>query len=160
MPPYSIDINKLMKNGSDMSDRSNSGARYDSPAVDITRYVMQNFLMRVPRNRSMVGSLPTKRILESPPNTPPYTIDQTVVLDGWGNPIIFVPPGGLHVNIRDPQAPANSKPPEYIVRTSGTFLVGQIAQHPLSPADRPFFASAGQDGDFTKGEDNIYSFQD
>ena len=28
-----------------------------------------------------------------------------------------------------------------------------------SPDNRPFFASAGPDGDFSKGDDNLYSFE-
>ena len=161
--PRSVLLTDVQVGGvSDMSDRSNNmGARYNSKAVNNTRLVMVDFLMRVPRNRTMVSSLPTKRILESPPNTTPYRIEQTIVLDGWGNPIIFVPPAGLVVNIHDQ---STNKDNSYCVRTTGTFPFkdqnSYNTQHPLSRADRPFFAAAGQDGDFTKGEDNIYSFQD
>ena len=154
----------VVGNNGDVSDRSMGGARYRSVAMLKTRQRVMPVLLRVPRNRTTVASLPPKRILEAEPVASgtliPPDISQAVILDGWGNPIIFVPRGGLHVNIRDPQDPNNKNPADYIVRTSGTFLKSQLAQHPLSPADRPFFASAGQDGDFTKGEDNIYSFQD
>jgi prepilin-type N-terminal cleavage/methylation domain-containing protein len=54
-----------------------------------------------------------------------------VPLDGWGNPIIFVPGGSLTV-------------------ASGTVS---------SPNGKPFFASAGGDGDMSKGDDNLYSFE-
>ena len=154
----------------DMGDRgSSSNARYSCNAVLRTQDVMY-VLLRVPKNQSMVASLPSKRILEARPSgssgTPtPASIRQAVILDGWGNPIIFVPRGGLHVMIDN-----GSGAQEYIVRTSGTFLASQIKQHPLSAADRPFFASAGQDGKFgapeqgnpkaAYGADNVYSFQD
>jgi hypothetical protein len=65
---------------------------------------------------------------------PKYRFDESRVripLDAWGNPIIFVPAGGLAGVHVDP------------VR---------------SPDGRPFFASAGADGDFATGDDNLYSF--
>ncbi len=62
--PRSVLLTDVQVGGaSDMSDRSqNTGVRYNSRAVKNTRVVMQSFLMRVPRNRTMVSSLPTKRI--------------------------------------------------------------------------------------------------
>lgn len=156
----------------DMSDRTIKSARYESPAVQKTQQVMR-VLLRMPKNRSAVASLPTKRILEAEPaangNTVPPDIGQAVILDGWGNPIIFVPRGGLHVMIDN-----GSGAQEYVVRTTGTYpYTGSDAsfyqKYPLSPADRPFFASAGQDGKFgadpnnpkaAYGADNVYSFQD
>ena len=85
-----------------------------------------------------------------------------MLLDGWGNPILLVPPSGLMVNIKDE---ANSKSGNtvynaYVVRTSGTYPYSATGSGlpPLTAADRPFFASAGADGDFSLGEDNVYSF--
>lgn len=152
----------------DMGDRgSASAARYSCNAIRRTKDVMY-ILLRVPKNRSTVASLPSKRLLEAPPATSgtpvPPSIGEAVLLDGWGNPIIFVPRGGLDVFIDN-----GSGPQEYVVRTSGTFPISDISKHPLSAADRPFFASAGQDGKFGQdpqnpkaayGGDNIYSFQD
>jgi len=69
-----------------------------------------------------------------PPSYPP------VYLDGWGNPIIFAPATGL-ANV-------------YInVNSSPTFTGIN------DPNNRFFWASAGPDGDFIRGDDNIYSFQ-
>jgi prepilin-type N-terminal cleavage/methylation domain-containing protein len=59
-----------------------------------------------------------------------------VMLDGWGNPIIFVPSGAL-TNVT---AGGNV----------GTFK---------SPDGRPFWASAGPDGIMSQGDDNMYSFE-
>ena len=58
------------------------------------------------------------------------------IADAWGNPIIYVPPGGL----------------------TGVNVGG----HPvtiISPDHRGFWASAGPDGNFANGDDNIYSFE-
>jgi prepilin-type N-terminal cleavage/methylation domain-containing protein len=67
-----------------------------------------------------------------------------VVLDAWGNPIIFVMGGVLG-------APSSS--------SSGLLYAGGNAVQVSSPDYRPFFASAGPDGDFSKGDDNMYSFE-
>jgi hypothetical protein len=76
----------------------------------------------------------------APPN-PAYWIQidaqpaAPIVLDLWGNPIWFVPAGALSV------ISANGHP--HVVH---------------SPGNRPFFVSAGPDGDFRTGDDNVYSF--
>lgn len=146
----------------DMSSRSAGDARYSAASVKRTGDVML-VLLRVPANRNIVQSVQSKRILEVPPGGKPslFTMDNygAVLLDGWGDPIIFVPRGGIHVNIKDPANPSGT-PNEYVVRSTGMFPASQLSTRPVLPADRPFFASAGQDGDFTLGEDNIYSFQD
>jgi hypothetical protein len=81
-----------------------------------------------------------------------------LLVDGWGNPIIFVPKGGLSgVGVTDPTGGNPSQ-----LRTVA------------SPNNRPFWASAGPDGSFgvlpgkdgtygtaddePAGEDNLYSF--
>lgn len=148
---------------SDMSDRSSAtvSARYTALAVTRTRDVM-SVLAQIPANVTTLSSVQPKRLLEPPPNPsgtgtlPPYTLDQGVdILDGWGNPIIYVPRGGMHVNIKDP---ATGSSTDYVVRSTGTYIGTAVPA--VSKSDRPFFASAGQDGDFTQGEDNVYSFQD
>jgi prepilin-type N-terminal cleavage/methylation domain-containing protein len=161
--------------GSDMGDKSDQltpryGLPNGSSAVSNTQMVMY-LLLRDPKNRATLATVPAKRILEGQvitPGTPakPFPMDYAVVLDGWGNPIIYVPRGGLHVFM--PPNDIHGKLQEFVVRTSGTTWVG--ATPPLNLNDHPFFASAGQDGSFTDslinqnptdyGSDNIYSFQD
>jgi prepilin-type N-terminal cleavage/methylation domain-containing protein len=68
-----------------------------------------------------------------------------VVLDAWGNPIIFVMGGVLG-------APSSSSTG---LLTAG----GQSGQQVHSPDYHPFFASAGPDGNFSNGDDNLYSFE-
>ncbi|HEY2584341.1 MAG TPA: prepilin-type N-terminal cleavage/methylation domain-containing protein [Tepidisphaeraceae bacterium] len=141
----------------DMSDKTSTSPRYAN-AVKQTADVMY-VLMRIPANQTTLQSIQPKRLLEQWPSSPaPNTLQQgNVLLDGWGNPIIFVPRGGLHVNIKDP-ATGTLNP--YVVRSTGTLPVTGAQDPPLNGSERPFFASAGQDGDFTAGEDNVYSFQE
>jgi prepilin-type N-terminal cleavage/methylation domain-containing protein len=155
----------------DMGDKAGvANPRWSANAVRLTQGVMY-LLLKDPKNRNLVSSLPPKRILETPPPlsggspTSPYTIDAAVPLDGWGNPIIFVPRGGIHVWLN----PNGAGAVEYIVRSSGVYKAtgGAGSAPPLTPNDHPFFASAGQDGYFTDPAnatdyaiDNLYSFQD
>jgi prepilin-type N-terminal cleavage/methylation domain-containing protein len=75
----------------------------------------------------------------------------TVPLDGWGNPMIFVPGGGIRVTVTG---------------TNKTVVTQTIT----APDGKGFWASAGPDGIFTdtinsspnqkpNGDDNVYSFE-
>lgn len=76
----------------------------------------------------------------TPPPSAPWTETFSSLTDGWGNPIIFVPAGGI-----------------YDVLVAGQ---NRDINNPVkSPDGRPFFASAGPDGDFHTGDDNVYSFE-
>jgi hypothetical protein len=81
-----------------------------------------------------------------------------VLRDGWGNPIIFVPASGLkEVRLGDGAG-------TYVIRSNKAYPYGATptlasVEAILPPSARPFFASAGPDGDFQKGDDNVYSFQ-
>jgi len=81
-----------------------------------------------------------------------------LLLDGWGNPIIFVPASGLRVNLQDP-ANSSQTMPWIVVSPEGRVLNNGQATAAVSQPGRPFFASAGPDGDFSKGDDNVYSFE-
>lgn len=150
------EINDVISGVSTMD--TTATARYACNAVLDTREVMY-LLMRVPANRTTLQSIQSKRILEAAPGGPPTTIDQgPVLLDGWGNPIIFVPRGGMYVYMTD----YSTNPPGktlFVVRSTGLVkFTGTLP--PLNGSERPFWASAGEDGDFTQGDDNLYSFQD
>jgi prepilin-type N-terminal cleavage/methylation domain-containing protein len=96
-----------------------------------------------------------------------YPRGAPILLDGWGNPIIFVPASGLHVKLlngqgsylaSDPASPAQTQ--EFIIISPEGSVSGNGGANPVvTHLGRPFFASAGPDGDFTKGDDNIYSFE-
>ena len=164
----------------DMGDKGGvANPRWSANAVRWTQAVMY-LLLKDPKNRALVAPLSPKRVLETPPslnagspNPNPFTVDAAVPLDGWGNPIIFVPRGGMHVWMLDPTATSGSgsgstsNVVEYVIRSSGMYKVG-AALPPVSINDHPFFASAGQDGFFTDPAnpatidyaiDNLYSFQ-
>ena len=110
--------------------------------VQQTSIVMQN-LMRCANNSKAVAQLPSSRLLAAS-----TSLAGPVLLDGWGNPIIYVPAGGIVVNV-----------------TTGNGVAQLVTI--TSRDNRPFFASAGPDGDFgatnspaaepTGGDDDIYS---
>ena len=137
---------------------SGTPPRYNADAVANTELVM-SVLRQAPNVKTSLGQLPTSQLMEKiPPGmTPKIQFDPVtrailnpVVLDGWGNPIIFVPSGGLSGVTFDAHGGE-----VHIVTSGGVIEPGD----PLQPAVRPFFASAGKDGDFTKGDDNMYSFE-
>src|SRR5205823_6413128 len=92
------------------------------------------------------------------PGTTPPAFPGPVLLDGYGNPIVFVPAAGLSEVDRGGQ--------------HGTTIDGTLG--PIRGRDgKPFWASAGADGKFTgvpvtgvpnpkpawnEGDDNVYSF--
>ncbi len=85
-----------------------------------------------------------------------------LLLDGWGNPIIFVPATGLHVKLLNGKSSygANDPTQNYIWISPEGHVTGNGTANPVvDKIGKPFWASAGPDGDFTKGDDNIYSFQ-
>ena len=125
--------------------------RNTSQAVLNTENVMA-VLSHIPKYKQILAQLPSKSLLTNADGTPLAATTGPVLLDGWKNPVIYVPAYGLTVNLTK-----GSSTSSYIVRTSGVFPNTSIP--PLSPNDRPFFASAGQDGNFNNGDDNLYSFQ-
>jgi prepilin-type N-terminal cleavage/methylation domain-containing protein len=104
-----------------------------------------------------------------------------LILDAWGNPIIFVPASGL-INVftgkgtsdtavrGNPQlspsapsgvnrillpvtSPEGENDPTYSTTPYKTRMIGEY------PTGRPFFVSGGPDGDISTGDDNVYSFE-
>jgi hypothetical protein len=97
-------------------------------------------LLSVPANKNAIAKLPlVAPAAGAAPFDPPF------IADAWNGPIIYVPAGGLSgVKVQDATSAA--------VTITSTGVTS-------NPQNRPFFASAGPDGDFTKGDDNVYSFQ-
>lgn len=101
------------------------------------------------------------------PANPDWIADSTspvpLVLDSWGNPILFVPATGLRVRVLNGQSTYSStdiSQTAIIVSPEGQVTAATSTAQPMcTKAGRPFFASAGPDGDFSKGDDNIYSFE-
>lgn len=80
-------------------------------------------------------------------STTAVLIDGVVLLDGYGNPIYFVPPGGL-INVN--------------VGYTGKGDIGDKTNYDrqvlVRAADRrAFWVSPGPDGNLTAGDDNVYS---
>jgi hypothetical protein len=154
----------------------------NTPILTDTAYIMYA-IESVPENQKIITNLPASKVTN-------VTIQFTgsgaggssatvpLILDGWGNPIFFVPGGGLGTN----------GTPSYLVSLDGVNAgivtsVGPITGTALSkyaPAgtllnNQPFFVSAGPDGDLSNfhpiyhtaptptdysasTDDNIYSF--
>ena len=154
--------------GGTLGDVTAGGADRYGLAVQNTCYMM-NILARLPHNKQAISQLPGKAMLLGPDGqalqgtafTPPLptTINPPMCLvDGWNNPIIFVPPAGLIVSIKN-QGQTSGPAQQYLVRTSGMTKYTSNGNGPkLLPTDRPFWASAGPDGSFSNGDDNVYSF--
>lgn len=135
---------------------SGGGDRYPWPStvspnnpsniVGSTQHVAMAALIRIPNNLDAIKQMPSSRLMKDP-NGNPYTIP--ILLDGWGNPIIYVPAGGISV---------------YVMTGNGTPRLITIVR----ADNRPFFASAGPDGNFgavytssptapSYGDDNVCS---
>jgi type II secretory pathway pseudopilin PulG len=90
-----------------------------------------------------------------------------LLIDGWSNPIIYVPASGLRVKLLSGYGgyttfaanPTQAAAQNYIVVSPEGHVTGNGTANPyVDHLGKPFFASAGPDGDFTKGDDNLYSF--
>jgi type II secretory pathway pseudopilin PulG len=157
--------------------------RYQSPAIVRTQLVMQRIL-NVSANRTTISQLPTNSFLtwaggstaptlgpagerfsfQTMPGTPVrYQPSPPVLVDGWGNPIIYVPPAGLR-GVKFSDDPAVSRVVTS-VRVRGDYNASSTTNpraedyYNFEPGATGFWASAGADGDFTKGDDNVYSFE-
>jgi type II secretory pathway pseudopilin PulG len=99
----------------------------------------------------------------SPQFVPDTTQGAPLLLDGWQNPIIFVPGTGLRVRkIGSKSELVPSDKEQTVIVTSPEGKTGRDTATGLPTVvqvGRPFFASAGPDGDFATGDDNIYSFE-
>ncbi|HEX2970909.1 MAG TPA: type II secretion system protein [Tepidisphaeraceae bacterium] len=107
-------------------------------------------LYSMPNNRKMLEALPARRAAQIPLRRQPR---EMILLDGWNNPIIFVPAGGLR-GCMDAKTDSIGDP----VITSAGVIQNDTAV-PLPGGAHGFFVSAGPDGLFTTHQDNVYSFE-
>jgi len=77
-----------------------------------------------------------------------------VILDGWGNPILFVPAGGLHGTDAAPGIMTLNGVQRAAVTGTPAGALGPVQ----SPTQNPFAVSAGPDGSFLTADDNVFSF--
>jgi len=109
------------------------------PTGDSIQTRVMRFLLSNPKNKTAMQAMPSGASLTMPAG---YAVP--FLADAWGNPLIYVPSGGLgKVNFTNGAT-------NQTVTSSGQLV---------DPQNRGFWASAGPDGDFTTGDDNIYSFQ-
>ena len=90
------------------------------------------------------------------------SVPAPILKDGWGNPIIYVPGSGLGVRLLNGQkanTPTDVTQNFVVVSPEGHVNNNGTAAPVVTRVGRPFFASAGPDGDFSKGDDNVYSFE-
>lgn len=111
-------------------------------------------------------------------DTADWARDFGAILDGFGNPILFVPSSGLHIGGRYMSGRSYDVGDRVFVASSpgvrqyfeciqaapaGTSPSNtsfwRPAQPIRSPDGKPFWASAGPDGDFDTPGDNLYSFE-
>ena len=156
--------------GGDGDVRSGSDPRYQWDAVANTQVALLMF-NRVPANKQAMTRLPSKQVHGTPsgvkggklaPTGTPNVIDPPLVLDAWNNPIVFVGKDGLQgVNlVRKTGSTGGTTAGGYEYPDQTILSTGRIdSGKPLSRSRRPFFASAGPDGDFRTGDDNLYSFE-
>jgi type II secretory pathway pseudopilin PulG len=143
---------------------ANSG-RFRSTAVHNTQIVM-GLITGIPAAQEMLGKLPPASLMGNPNRDGTLNMGSltfiggdnkaalkpALVVDSWDNPIIFVPASGLRgVKLAD-HGPTEL----HIITSKG---VVEEADPKIPAGVRPFFASPGPDGDFTTGDDNVYSFE-
>lgn len=90
-----------------------------------------NTIMAVPAAREMIANLKSIPVAATQPTTRP----SVVPVDAWGNPIIMVPSAVVGVKSGGKQVTV------------------------WAPTSQPYFMSAGPDGRFDTGDDNVYSWE-
>ena len=154
--------------------------RYDPDAV-LNTQILLKMLRSVPENRDAMNKFPTDQLLKIAGNAqtgqlsvrtetnPASTVaDPPLPVDAWGNPIIFVPRGGLKNVLLKATGPGTNNRITSVGIDNTSYSANQIP--PVPSGAQPFFASAGPDGAFDRlpgvgdvpvpaGDDNVYSFE-
>lgn len=133
----------------------------------------------VPAAKQILAGVRPEDTLPLPdyPETPNYDEAAPVLLDGWGNPILFVPASGLRGVYLGGAPPGQPPAEEFVVTSVKVYTSTQLTDGTLAPNARPFFMSAGPDGRYggffiqrdaqgnivgdtiTYADDNVYSFE-
>ena len=134
-------------------------------ALKRTRMVM-GALVSIPDNRKIIDNLPPEAFLMEPlPANPPAGAKESayrppILLDGWNNPIIYAPRRASPVpNPSSPPSGITGRPEDkdLVWGIEGLTVNGE-PNHYFQPADgQGLWVSAGPDGDFSTGDDNVYS---
>jgi type II secretory pathway pseudopilin PulG len=159
--------------GGNLSEERYFNVRFASVAIVRTQMVVQR-LLAVSANRSVWQQLPSGSFMGwnsrlAPPAGLPgkalqfrqtrvgpgakFAWSPPLLVDAWDNPIIYVPPAGMS-GVTFAERPAVKR-----VVTSVRVRDDYKAGDRFEPGAVGFWASAGPDADFTKGDDNLYSFE-
>ncbi len=191
-----------------MSALSNELNGPSMPVQVLDTAAVMYVLESIPANSRIVASLPSSKtwtVTVWLANTSglggPTQVTTTLLLDSWGNPILFVPGYGVagvavsgavtynsnttysrgtravYDEQTQPEPPTGTAVPirdffTWVNQASG-ININPPAANPFTivpytdpnwgglcaPDLRPFFVSAGPDGDISKGDDNVYSYE-
>lgn len=129
-------------------DSNTSDALPNYPIYQGTIRMMEE-LLKIPANQSAIEKMDTSSLesLTVPlpanstfnPTGSTVTITKPVLLDGWRKPLLYVGSAGLTNALSD--------------------ATGSTPRTIKSPDGRPFWVSAGPDGNFRTHDDNLYSFE-
>jgi hypothetical protein len=162
----------LTKNGATIPAWAPAGAmtsdnpsRFSEDALRETARAI-SYIFSAKANQEVLSKLPSGQLLKIADIPGTTDVDEgkyPFVLDGWGNPVIFVPGSGLGRCNPDPSKGAfttthkpDGTPETGVVLLEALTSVSFIVR---APDGQSFFASAGPDGNFQTGDDNVYSFE-
>ena len=144
---------------------SNGAAMPASPKILTDSIYVYATIEAIPQNQTIIANLPPNKKINLNISA---TTTVAIPLDGWGNPILFVPGGGLTNIWIDPSTNNTEVMTSTAVQPNGyTIAAG------TTTSNQPFFVSAGPDGDLGNAhgwmtgnavassmtDDNLYSFQ-
>ena len=151
-------------------DSDNLASEVTKPEFERTRRVIQA-LLTMQANQTIMNNLPEDVRMKDPPRggTPDLPVTAPVLLDAWGNPILYAPRKAKPSP--DPGSPQTTAPPADstlrwgLGRRDPAIPYGPLfikanpgVEHFYEPTDgKGMFVSAGPDGNFSTADDNIYS---
>lgn len=138
---------EIMPHGRVTADETNPNRQLDS-AMKRTGAVMLD-ICSLSGNKSILSKLPPEVFMKEP-GTNKFRAGP-IFLDGWGRPILFAPGRTSTASGADRWGASGLR------FTNGEANRGISSFQP--PNGRGLFISAGPDGDFSTGDDNLYSFE-
>lgn len=160
------------------SATSTAGSTAASSASATEAVKISSFLLTFKPNRDAASKLPPRNLGDMPAAArAAFTgtdgqLLANALMDTWGNPILFVPDGYEYLNptsnISQPVAAAGGLTGIYSTVSNSYWGASAPAGSPSgaakaddrfrAPDRRPFWFSAGPDGNYATHDDNVYSF--
>jgi prepilin-type N-terminal cleavage/methylation domain-containing protein len=165
--PWQVVIREIAPKGKMDDGQMDVGGNLTNVATTLqferTRRVVQA-LLTIQANQSIMNNLPEDVRMKDPPRggTSALPITAPVLLDGWGNPILFAPRRAKpSPNPENQPGTGDLIPGEATLKwgLQGLFIKANPGvEHFYEPTDaKGMFVSAGPDRDFSTADDNIYS---